>query len=129
LSELGLAQSEIAFRQHFQHKRTVTSINLWNCTVTNNLWYNSLSPTETRRKVLEDGCQDELRDTLLRGPKAAVQKTESRHTATLGLFLAGDALGGSSRKRLCENVLRYLIAILNRNTLVPSAARWTERGR
>ena len=43
---------------------------------------------------------------------------------------AGDALGGSSRRRLCENVLRYLIAILNRNTLVPSAALSTaERGR
>jgi hypothetical protein len=36
---------------------------------------------------------------------------------------AGDALGGSSRRRLCENVLRYLIAILNKNTLVPSARR------
>jgi hypothetical protein len=33
LSELGLAQSEIAFRQHFQHKRTVTS-----CTVPINHW-------------------------------------------------------------------------------------------
>jgi hypothetical protein len=29
----------------------------------------------------------------------------------LGVNAAGDALGGSSRRRLCENVLRYLIAI------------------
>jgi len=42
---------------------------------------------------------------------------------------AGDALDGSSRRRLCENVLHYLIAMLDRNTLVPSAARSTERGR
>ena len=42
---------------------------------------------------------------------------------------AGDELGGSSRGRLCENVLRYLIAILNnRNTLVPSAARPRKEG-
>jgi hypothetical protein len=106
---------------------------------------------------IHDLSQDTVvTDTLLRGPKAAVQKTETvihrycsnkltRHTATFGLFLngtlsrssgcwdlgvnAGDALGGSSRRRLCDNVLRYLIAILNRNTLVPSAARSTERGR
>jgi hypothetical protein len=38
-------------------------------------------------KFLEDGCQDGLRNTLLRGLKAAVQKTESRHTATFGLSL------------------------------------------
>jgi hypothetical protein len=44
---------------------------------------------------------------------------------------AGDSLCGSSRRRLYENVLRYLIAILNRNTLVQSAARSMEllRGR
>jgi len=46
-----------------------------------------LSPTETRRKVLEDGCQDRLRDTLLRGPKAAERKTERRLKATFGPFL------------------------------------------
>jgi hypothetical protein len=34
LSELGLAQSEITFRQQIQHKRTVTS-----GTVTINCWY------------------------------------------------------------------------------------------
>jgi hypothetical protein len=55
--------------------------------LTLNRWYNSLSPTETLRKVLEDGRQDGLRDTLLRGPKAVVQKTESRHAATFGLLL------------------------------------------
>ena len=55
--------------------------------MTINRWYNSLSPTETRRKVLEDGCQDGLRDTIPRGPKAAVQKTENCHTATFGPFL------------------------------------------
>jgi len=105
--------------------------------VTIKRWYNSFSPTDTGRKVLEDGCQDGLRDTLLRGPKAAVQQTESRHTATLGSFLGllgfrcecGQCAGRLLRRRLCENVLRYLIAILNRNTLVPSAARSTERGR
>ena len=30
---------------------------------------------------------------------------------------------------LCDNVLLCLIAVLNRNTLVPSATRSTERGR
>jgi hypothetical protein len=50
-------------------------------------WFNSLSATETLRKVLEDGRQDGLRDTLLRGPKTVVQNTESRHAATFGLLL------------------------------------------
>ena len=47
---------------------------------------------------MDDGCQDGLRDTLLRGPKAAVQKTNcsNKHThrkqkavktATFGPFL------------------------------------------
>ena len=35
-------------------------------------WFNSLSATETLRKVLEDGRQDGLRDTLLRGPKTVI---------------------------------------------------------
>ena len=42
---------------------------------------------------------------------------------------AGDARDGSSGDSLCENVLLNLITVLNRNTLVPSAAWSTERGR
>ena len=42
---------------------------------------------------------------------------------------AGDARDGSSGDSLCYNVLLYLITVLNRNALVPSAARSTERGR
>ena len=42
---------------------------------------------------------------------------------------AGDAQDDSSGDSLCDNVLIYLITVLNRNTLVPSAARSKERGR
>jgi hypothetical protein len=58
--------------------------------------------------------------------------TESRRTATFGLFLGlledrcecgRCARGDSSGDRLCDNVLLCLIAVLNRNTLVPSATR------
>jgi hypothetical protein len=96
------------------------------------------TPTEAQRKVLEDGCQDGLQYTLVRGPKAAVQKTESRLTATFFLFLglldlgvvnACDARHGSSGDSLCDNDLLSLIAVLNRNNLVPSAAWSTERVR
>jgi hypothetical protein len=36
---------------------------------------------------------------------------------------------GSSGDSLCDNVLLCLIAVLSRNTLVPSATRSMERGR
>ena len=67
-----------------------------------------------------------------RKQKAVIQRPLVRSSGCWDLGVnAGDALGGSSRRRLCENVLRYLIAILNRNTLVQSAARSMEllRGR
>jgi hypothetical protein len=63
---------------------------------------------------------------------------ESRRTAAFGLFLGllenrceywRCARGGSSGDSLCDNVLFCLIAVLNRNTLVPSATRSMERGR
>jgi hypothetical protein len=62
--------------------------------------------------------------------------TESRRTATFGLFLGlledrcecgRCARGDSSGDRLCDNVLLCLIAVLNRNTLVPSATRSMKR--
>jgi hypothetical protein len=64
--------------------------------------------------------------------------TESRRTATFGLFLGlledrcecgRCARGGSSGDNLCDNVLFCLIDVLNRNTLVPSAILSMERGR
>ena len=67
LSELGLAQSEIAFRQQIQHKRTVTSGTVTiNCT--------KFISNGNSEEGFEDGSQDGLRDTLLRGSKAAVQQ-------------------------------------------------------
>jgi hypothetical protein len=63
---------------------------------------------------------------------------ESLRTSTFGLFLGlledrrecgRCARGVSSGDSLCDNVLFCLIAVLNRNTLVPSATRSMERGR
>jgi hypothetical protein len=135
-SELGLAQSEIAFRQHFQHKRTVTS-----GTVPINHWKVCL-----RRKHEEGsggrfwklGLKTDFGILYYEDRRPLYCTTESRHTATFGLFLGlledrcecgRCARGCSSGDRLYDNVLFCLIAVLNRNTLVPSATRSMERGR
>jgi hypothetical protein len=89
--------------------------------VTINRWYNSLSPTETRRKVLEEAVETDFgilyyvdRRPPYRKQKAVIQRPLVCSSGCWDLGVnAGDALGGSSRRRLCENVLRYLIAIVN----------------
>jgi hypothetical protein len=136
VSELGLAQSEIAFRQHFQFKRTVTS-----GTVPINHWRVCL------RRKHEGGSGGRFWKMALKTDFGILYyedrrplycAVESRRTATFGLFLGllenrcecgRCARGGSSGDSLCDNVLFCLIAVLNRNTLVPSATRSMERGR
>ena len=102
MSELGLAQSEIAFRQYIQHKK---DCHLWNCTVTIHRWYNSLSPTETRiigrfwkMAVKTDFgiLYHEDRRPPYRKQKTVIQRPLVRSSGCWDLGVnAGDALGGS----------------------------------
>jgi hypothetical protein len=85
LSELGLAQIEIAFRQHFQFKRTVTS-----GTVPINHWRVCL------RRKHEGGSGGRFWKMALKTDFGILYyedrrplycAVESRRTATFGLFL------------------------------------------
>jgi hypothetical protein len=107
VSELGLAQSEIAFRQHFQHKRTVTS-----GTVPINHWRVCL------RRKHEGGSGGRFWKMALKTDFGILYyedrrplycAVENRRTATFGLFLelletgvnAGDARGVALQETAC----------------------------
>ena len=69
------------------------------------------------------------RRPLYRKQKAVIQRPLVRSWGCWDVGVnAGDARDGSSGDSICENVLLYLTTVLNRNTLVLSAARSKERG-